>query len=191
MNSRDLLRADERPTNSSRGRGLPLELPYKPGFVDNTDLEEVKMAMDKELAQIAQSFYSMTERLSNLVDRVDKLENGEEPLPFGLISVLPLGSNGEHDFGVETFPRKVSIQCSVGSGYLHDAPTKINVNVNDNLYGTVEAAAVNVGGTDYPITIFRTLSVDIDAGDACKISVDSEIGNGGSTSALVIVKRSD
>lgn len=75
MNSRMRLRADDdKPTNSSRGKGLILETPYKPGFVDDKDLETVKMAVDKELSDISNAFYQTTERTADTITRIDKIE---------------------------------------------------------------------------------------------------------------------
>lgn len=65
---------DPSPSNSSRGRGLIMETPYKPGFVDDVDLESVKMAVDKELSEISNAFYQSTERTADTITRVDKLE---------------------------------------------------------------------------------------------------------------------
>ncbi|MGL5013545.1 MAG: phage tail tip fiber protein [Bacteroidales bacterium] len=73
-NSRLKLRADDKPTNSSRGKGLILETPYKPGFVDDKDLETVKMAVDKELSEISNAFYQTTERTADTITRIDKIE---------------------------------------------------------------------------------------------------------------------
>lgn len=55
-------------------RGLSLEAPYKPGFVDDLDLESVKMAVDRELSTISIAFHETTERLSKLTSRVEALE---------------------------------------------------------------------------------------------------------------------
>ncbi|MGL5566485.1 MAG: phage tail tip fiber protein [Plesiomonas sp.] len=75
MNSRAKLR-DDKPHNSSRGKGLILETPYKPGFVDDKDLETVKMAVDKELSEISNAFYESTERTADTITRIEKLEIG-------------------------------------------------------------------------------------------------------------------
>lgn len=74
-NSRMKLRADDdKPHNSSKGKGIILETPYKPGFVDDKDLETVKMAVDKELSDISNAFYETIERTADTITRVDKLE---------------------------------------------------------------------------------------------------------------------
>lgn len=65
---------DDKPHNSSKGKGLLLETPYRPGFVDDKDLETVKMAVDKELSDISNAFYQTTERTADTITRVDKLE---------------------------------------------------------------------------------------------------------------------
>lgn len=77
MNSRMRLAVradDDKPHNSSKGKGVILETPYKPGFVDDKDLETVKMAVDKELSDISNAFYQTTERTADTITRVDKLE---------------------------------------------------------------------------------------------------------------------
>lgn len=65
---------DDKPHNSSKGKGLILETPYKPGFVDDKDLETVKMAVDKELSEISNAFYQSTEQTADTITRVDRLE---------------------------------------------------------------------------------------------------------------------
>ncbi|MGL5012696.1 MAG: hypothetical protein ACRC6V_00180, partial [Bacteroidales bacterium] len=77
MNSRMRLMTradDDKPHNSSKGKGIILETPYKPGFVDDKDLETVKMAVDKELSDISNAFYQTVERTADTITRVDKLE---------------------------------------------------------------------------------------------------------------------
>ena len=58
MNSRALLKTTSRTTP----RGF--EITYKPGFVDDKDLESVKMAVDKELSSISNAFYQISETAS-------------------------------------------------------------------------------------------------------------------------------
>lgn len=65
---------EDKPSNTSKGRGLILETPYKPGFVEDKDLETVKMAVDKELAEISNAFYQTTERTADTITRIDKIE---------------------------------------------------------------------------------------------------------------------
>lgn len=69
-----LTREVVKPTNSSRGKGLILETPYKPGFVEDKDLESVKMAVDKELSDVANAFQITTERTADTITRVDELK---------------------------------------------------------------------------------------------------------------------
>lgn len=52
MNSRQVLA-------SAKGGGV--EFIYKPGFVDDANLESVKMAVDRELSLISNSFYKLGE----------------------------------------------------------------------------------------------------------------------------------
>ncbi|MGL5015599.1 MAG: hypothetical protein ACRC6V_15135 [Bacteroidales bacterium] len=54
MNSRQAL-------ISTKGGGV--EFIYKPGFVDDANLESVKMAVDKELSLISNSFYRLAETM--------------------------------------------------------------------------------------------------------------------------------
>lgn len=68
--------SDDKPHNSSRGKGLILETPYRPGFVDDKDLETVKMAVDKELSEISNAFYETTERTADTITRIERLEIG-------------------------------------------------------------------------------------------------------------------
>ncbi|MGL5965504.1 MAG: phage tail tip fiber protein [Fusobacteriaceae bacterium] len=72
--SRVAIKEDPKPTNSSRGRGLTLETPYHPGFVDDKDLETLKMAVDKELSEISNAFYETTEKTADTITRVDNIE---------------------------------------------------------------------------------------------------------------------
>ncbi|MGL5014606.1 MAG: hypothetical protein ACRC6V_10005 [Bacteroidales bacterium] len=65
---------DEKPHNSSKGKGMLLETPYKPGFIDDKDLEAVKMAVDKELSGISNAFYQSTEQTAGTITRIEKLE---------------------------------------------------------------------------------------------------------------------
>ena len=55
MNSRQVL-------ESSRGGSN--EFIYKPGFIDDHSLESVKMAVDKELSLVSNSFYKVAEGMS-------------------------------------------------------------------------------------------------------------------------------
>lgn len=55
MNSRQALIA-------TKGGGI--EFIYKPGFVDDANLESVKMAVDKELSLISNSFYRLAETMN-------------------------------------------------------------------------------------------------------------------------------
>ena len=59
MNSRMLL---AKTTSRSTPRGF--EITYKPGFVDDKDLETIKMAVDKELSSISNAFYQISETIS-------------------------------------------------------------------------------------------------------------------------------
>ncbi|MGL5015522.1 MAG: phage tail tip fiber protein [Bacteroidales bacterium] len=72
--SRTIKQEDPKPTNSSRGKGLILETPYHPGFVDDKDLETLKMAVDKELSEISNAFYQTTEKTADTITRVDNIE---------------------------------------------------------------------------------------------------------------------
>ena len=58
MNSRSILKT----TSRTKPRGF--EITYKPGFVDDKDLESVKMAVDKELSSISNAFYQISETIA-------------------------------------------------------------------------------------------------------------------------------
>lgn len=61
MNSRQALIA-------AKGGGVGFI--YKPGFVDDADLESVKMAVDKEFSLISNSFYKLAESTSTGQDKL-------------------------------------------------------------------------------------------------------------------------
>lgn len=86
---------DEKPTNSSRGKGLILETPYRPGFVDDKDLETVKMALDKELSEISNAFYQTTERTADTITRVDKIEIGTDGIGAKIEEVDRVSKEGD------------------------------------------------------------------------------------------------
>lgn len=46
---------------------------YKPGFVDDQDLESIKMAVDKELSLISNSFYNTSELMSSNTTKIKAL----------------------------------------------------------------------------------------------------------------------
>lgn len=65
---------EDKPHNSSKGKGMILETPYRPGFVDDGSLEALKMAVDKELSEVSNALYVTTERTADTITRIDKLE---------------------------------------------------------------------------------------------------------------------
>lgn len=111
-NSRMRLRADadDKPTNSSKGKGLILETPYKPGFVDDKDLETVKMAMDKELSEISNAFYKTTEKTADTITRIDKIEIGTDGIGAKIEEVDRVSK--ERDEALAS--RITTIQATVG-----------------------------------------------------------------------------
>lgn len=54
-------------------RNLSVDTPYRPGFVDEKDLETIKMAVDKELAEISNAFYKTTERAIDTTNSIDSI----------------------------------------------------------------------------------------------------------------------
>lgn len=76
-NSRILLQAnattDDSPSNTSRDFGKILENVYKPGFVDQDNMENIKMAVDRELGEVSKAFYQTSERTSDTIKRIDEL----------------------------------------------------------------------------------------------------------------------
>lgn len=113
MNSRmrlKMARDDERPSNSSKGNGLILETPYRPGFVDDKDLETVKMAMDKELSEISNAFYKTTEKTADTITRIDKIEIGTDGIGAKIEEVDRVSK--ERDEALAS--RITTIQATVG-----------------------------------------------------------------------------
>lgn len=90
-----MTKAVEKPTNSSKGKGLILETPYKPGFVDDKDLETVKMAVDKELSDISNAFYQTTERTADTITRIDKIEIGTDGIGAKIEEVDRVSKEGD------------------------------------------------------------------------------------------------
>lgn len=76
-NSRLLIQAnaqeEDSPSNTSRDFGKILENVYKPGFVDQDNLENVKMAVDRELGEVSKAFYQTSERTTDTIKRIDEL----------------------------------------------------------------------------------------------------------------------
>lgn len=127
-------RSDEKPHNSSKGKGIILEQPYKPGFVDDKDLETVKMAVDKELGEIANAFYETTEKTADTITRIERLEigGGTEELR-ALIEQVDKVSK-ENDVALAQRITTVEAESSAGLASVKNEITA----VSDKL-GTVEA----------------------------------------------------
>lgn len=64
MNSRQTL-------TSAKGGGVGYI--YKPGFVDDDNLEALKMAVDKELSLVSNSFYNTSELLAGISSQLTAL----------------------------------------------------------------------------------------------------------------------
>ncbi|MGL5013666.1 MAG: phage tail tip fiber protein, partial [Bacteroidales bacterium] len=110
-NSRLKLKADDdKPHNSSKGKGIILETPYKPGFVDDKDLETVKMALDKELSEISNAFYQTTERTADTITRIDSIEIGSDGLLAKIEEVDKVSREGD----VALASRLTTISAEVG-----------------------------------------------------------------------------
>lgn len=97
MSSRlKFIKADpDKPSNTSKGNGLILETPYKPGFVEDKDLETVKMAIDKELSEISNAFYKTTERTADTITRIDSIEIGTDGLLAKIEEVDKVSKEGD------------------------------------------------------------------------------------------------
>ncbi|MGL5015835.1 MAG: hypothetical protein ACRC6V_16370, partial [Bacteroidales bacterium] len=113
-NSRLKLRADDKPTNSSKGKGLILETPYKPGFVDDKDLETVKMAVDKELSEISNAFYQTTERTADTITRIDKIEIAGDSQYGDLLAKIEEVDKVSKEGDVAIASRLTTISAEVG-----------------------------------------------------------------------------
>lgn len=133
-NSRMRLRSEEKPHNSSRGKGLILETPYRPGFVDDKDLETVKMAVDKELSEISNAFYETTEKTADTITRIERLEigGGTEELRAMIEEVSKVSKEG--DTALAEKITTVQAESSAGFAEVKQTTTALA----DNL-GKVEA----------------------------------------------------
>lgn len=50
-------------------------IPYKPGFIDNIDLETTKVSLDREFGEINKSFYQISEKMSEVITFGEELQN--------------------------------------------------------------------------------------------------------------------
>ncbi|MGL5963109.1 MAG: phage tail tip fiber protein, partial [Fusobacteriaceae bacterium] len=98
------------PSNSSKGNGLILETPYKPGFVEDKDLETVKMAIDKELSEISNAFYKTTEKTADTITRIDSIEIGTDGLLAKIEEVDKVSKEGD----IALASRITTISAEVG-----------------------------------------------------------------------------
>lgn len=105
---------DDSPHNSSKGKGIILETPYKPGFIDDADLETVKMAMDKELSEISNAFYQTIERTADTITRVDKLEIGGDTQFGELLAKIEEVDKVSKEGDVALASRITTISAEVG-----------------------------------------------------------------------------
>ena len=143
------LASDEKPTNSSRGKGLILETPYKPGFVEDKDLESVKMAIDKELSEVANAFQITTERTADTITRIDKLE-------------IEGGDFGEIYAAIEQVD-KVSKE---GDAALAERIVNLTAKVSDNAALITEESRVRADADSALAERITTLKASSEAGDA-------------------------
>lgn len=65
---------EDTPTNTSRDFGKVLENVYKPGFVDQDNLENTKMAVDRELGEISKAFFQTSERTTDTIKKIETIE---------------------------------------------------------------------------------------------------------------------
>lgn len=146
-----LTREVVKPTNSSRGKGLILETPYKPGFVEDKDLESVKMAVDKELSEVANAFQITTERTADTITRIDKLEIGG-------------GESFDRIYAAITQVDKVSKE---GDAALAERIVKLEAEVGEDIRGAIEEEARVRADADGALAErITTLKASSEAGDA-------------------------
>ncbi len=62
-----------KPSNTSRGDGRVLEILYKPGFLEDKNISELKRTVDKELSDISNAFYKNTRIDIDTHKRIDEL----------------------------------------------------------------------------------------------------------------------
>lgn len=142
-----LTREVVKPTNTSKGRGLILETPYKPGFVEDKDLESVKMAVDKELSDVANAFQITTERTADTITRVDELKITGDGLTARIEQV-----------------DKVSKEGDVA---LAERITKLEAEVGEDIRGAIEEEARVRADADGALAErITTLKASSEAGDA-------------------------
>lgn len=93
--TQEALPAPDTPTNTSRDFGKILENVYKPGFVDQDNLENTKMAVDRELGEISKAFFQTTERTTDTIKRIDNIEIGNEDLAARIEEVDTVSKAGD------------------------------------------------------------------------------------------------
>lgn len=183
-NSRLKLRAtreDDKPTNSSRGKGLILETPYRPGFVDDKDLESVKMAVDKEFSEISNAFYQTTERTADTITRIDKLIIEGDDLLAKIEEVDKVSKEGDAALA----SRITTVEATVGDNTaLITSETTARVDADkvlgeriDSISGAFEG---DLGQLFAEIDAVRKISIDGDSALATSIDglkVEMEAGD--------------
>lgn len=193
-NSRLKLRAtreDDKPTNSSRGKGLILETPYRPGFVDDKDLESVKMAVDKEFSEISNAFYQTTERTADTITRIDKLQIEGDDLLAKIEEVDKVSKEGDAALA----SRITTVEATVGDNTaLITSETTARVDADkvlgeriDSISGAFEGdlgqlfaeidavRKISIDGDSALATSIDNLEVKMDAGDSkLEASINAE-----------------
>lgn len=76
MNSRSKL--IHGPYASTKESSVIIENVYKPGFIDNTDPEVLKMGIDYELNQLSNAFQKITERGSDFIKEIRRLDIADD-----------------------------------------------------------------------------------------------------------------
>lgn len=151
MNSRmkfiAIVEEEDKPSNTSKGKGLILETPYKPGFVEDKDLESVKMAIDKELSDISNAFYKTTEKTADTIKRVDEIKIEGD----GLLAKI----------------EEVDFVSKEGDIALAERITKLEAEVGDGVKALIEEEARVRASEDGALAErITTLTASSEAGDA-------------------------
>lgn len=169
----------DKPSNSSKGNGLILETPYKPGFVEDKDLETVKMAIDKELSEISNAFYKTTEKTADTITRIDKIEIEGDNLLAKIEEVDRVSKEGDAALAerittltatVDDNSAKITEETRVrtdADSALAERITKLEADTGDDWKAAIEEEKIaRVDGDGALASQITTLKAQSEAGDA-------------------------